>query len=244
MKTSRRLIVVAAASMGVLVALVGVAHMRFAHPLLAMLTPGSAMAASGQPGRCPFGFDRKVTAADRERSIQQFAATHAGTRPAQSRPADGFLLETSTRAQVIDWAHRNKVDCHPRKVGDDLECLAVPLRLLPDADATQSGTVETAWLSFDGANRLSKVITVQHLAGAEATWAAFTQGNAALTRETGVAPELSGETSAQGLGAGLLRQASAETRARNYYALVRVTNLGARMLLTREYRALPMVAMR
>ena len=38
---------------------------------------------------------------------------------------------------------------------------------------------------------------------------------------------------------GALRQASAEFRFRDYYALARATNLGQSFVLTEEYRALP-----
>ena len=47
-----------------------------------------------------------------------------------------------------------------------------------------------------------------------------------------------GDSAPSSLAAGLLRQASAEFRFSDYYAIARVTNMGDGFMLTEEYRSL------
>jgi len=241
MRMSRRFVLTTAAALaGVGIALMGIAHTPAGRPLLNLLAhSGLAHLAVGRANGCPFGFDRQATAGDRDRSIRAFAQAHAGSARANARPAGGFGLETSTRRELLEWARNNRVDCHPKNTGDDLECRAIPAGLLAQTGAASAGTVEMTWLSFDGGQRLAKVVMVQHLPDARSAWAMLNKLTSDLAREVGHAPQVSGESSAAGLAAGLLRQTSAEIRCRDYYVLARATNFGSSFLLTQEYRALP-----
>ena len=63
--------------------------------------------------------------------------------------------------------------------------------------------------------------------------------NAPALGSTEISPvRREGESSASFLSAGSLRQASAEYRFSNYFALIRATNVGEGYLLTEDYRAL------
>ena len=241
MRISRRMTLTTAAALVCAgIALMGIAHTPAGRPLLNLLARSGLMHLAGaRAAGCPFGFDRQASAEDRDRSIRAFAQAHAGSALASSRPAGGFLLGASTRPELLDWARHNRVDCHPKGGSDDLECRAVPLGLLTQAGASPSDTLELAWLSFDGAQRLAKVVVVQHLPDARSAWNTFSGLTSALAREAGHAPQATGESSVNGLAAGLLRQATAELRCRDYYALARATNLGSSFLVTQEYRALP-----
>ena len=241
MRMSQRFALTTAAALaGVGIALMGIAHTPAGRPLLDLLAhSGLVHLAGGRTDGCPFGFDRQASADDRDRTIRAFAQAHAGSVRASARPAGGFRLETSTRPELLEWARNNRVDCHPKSAGDDLECRAIPVGLLAQAGAASSGTVEMAWLSFDGSQRLAKVVMVQHLPDARSAWAMLSKLTSDLARQAGHAPQASGESSAAGLAAGLLRQTSAELRCRDYYVLARATNFGSSFLLTQEYRALP-----
>jgi len=241
MNFPRRYALAAVAALAVAgIALMGIAHTPAGRPLLNLLAhSGLARLAGSQAQGCPFGFDRQASAEDRDRAIRAFGQAHAGSGRANARPAGGFRLASSTRPALLEWARSNRVDCHPKGASDDLECRAVPVALLANEGHASGSTLETAWLSFDGDQRLAKVVVVQHLPDARSAWAAFSRLTADMARETGHTPQPAGESSAQGLAAGLLRQSSAELRCRDYYALARATNLGSSFLLTQEYRALP-----
>jgi hypothetical protein len=49
-----------------------------------------------------------------------------GTNVAKARPALGFGLEITTRADVEAWAREHRIDCQPRRDGALLICEAVP----------------------------------------------------------------------------------------------------------------------
>jgi hypothetical protein len=68
---------------------------------------------------------------------------------------------------------------------------------------------------------------------------AFVTTRVALDRQAGAVSTVLGDPAATALAGGLLRQASAELRFRDYYARERATNLGSDFMLTEEYRSLP-----
>src|ERR1700679_256191 len=87
---------VAAGAVGSAVALIGVLHMPFAHNLLASV------------GGCPVGH---ASLAEMEPTIKAAIAAERGDKPAPARPALGFELDHTTRAEALAWAYRVHVSC-------------------------------------------------------------------------------------------------------------------------------------
>lgn len=213
-------------------ALIGFAHTRAGRPLLARLTN-----LLGKPAGCPAGYDTSQRSdAAREAARRRFAESHAGATPAQARPALGFILDRTTRAEILSWAQANGVRCERPRSGNDLECISVPAALLPDA--YQGATIQTLWVNFDGQGRLISLIAIRRERSPEVISAAYRSVNAGLAREAGPPSSQDQNGSSEFLLAGLLRQASAEYRFSDYYAQTRATNMGDGFVLTEEYRSL------
>ena len=83
------------------------------------------------------------------------------------------------------------------------------------------------------------MVAVRRDASAGVISAAFRAVTGDLANEAGPAATVEGDPSAARLSSGLLQQASAEYRFRDYYALARATNMGDGFVLTEEYRSLP-----
>jgi hypothetical protein len=212
-------------------AAVGVAHTRAGRPLLAWMGGGHAK------GGCPFGYDAARTPEERAAALRQFATTHAGEARAAARPALGFTLDVTTRADVLAWAAARGVACRAPRSGPDLTCDDVPAEALPDARA--GARLAGLWMTFGPRDELVSVTAVRRHPSAETIAAAFGDVTATVAREAGPPVSTEGDASAARLAAAPLRQASAEYRFRDYYALARATNMGSAFALTEEYRSLP-----
>src|SRR5262245_30553645 len=94
-----------------LTALVGVLHMPFARPVLALIGYG-----------CPI----KASPGDVEVARRLSAKAIRGTTASPSRPALGFALDRSTRADVDVWVESFKLDCDDQQEGAVLRCKNVP----------------------------------------------------------------------------------------------------------------------
>ena len=236
LRVPRMVKVVVGSLAGLLVALtavIGFAHTRPGRPLLAWL--GKTTGFGVKSGGCPLGYDRAATPQQREAQRAHFAASHGGTERAARRPALGFTLDHTTRDDVTAWAKTHGVACAAGTGPADLSCDDVPDALVPGA--FRGVGHQSVWFTFGAQDRLVSVITVAQASSpdpVEATFAAITRD---LDRETGAASH--GDTSADAITKGLLYQASAEYRFRDYYAVMRATNVGQGFALTEEYRSLP-----
>lgn len=232
-----RAVLVALASLAgllvVLTAVIGFAHTRPGRPVLAWL--GKTTGFGVKSGGCPLGYDRAATPEQREVARVSFAASHGGTERAAGRPALGFTLDRTTRDDVAAWARAHRVACAQGKGPADLSCEAVPDGLLPEA--FRGVGAETVWFTFGAADHLVSVIAIAHSDTPDRIGATFASVARDLDRETG-APALTSGSPAS-LASGLLYQASAEYRFRDYYAVARATNVGNGYALTEEYRSLP-----
>jgi len=221
-----------AAALTLLVLFVGVmgfAHTAAGRPLLAV------MGRMFRGGSCPLGYDKKVTPAQRQLAAARFTATHRGTLPAAARPALGFTLGQTRRAEVVATLAARGVAC-AQGTSADLVCLRVPSESLPPAPP---GTPpRELWFTFGARDQLLSVVALSREADPRAISDAFGAVTAWVGAQAGPATARAGEGSAAFLAAGALRQASAEFRFSNYYALARATNMGKDYLLTEEYRAL------
>lgn len=187
-------------------------------------------------GGCPFGYDKPMSGAARERASANFAASHRGPQRALAQPALGFDLGHTTRAQVLSAMQAQGVQCVPAKGLSDLTCNGVPTSALPSAPAAPPRNL---WLTFGAKEQLLAVISISRSADAEPVSSAYLATCATLDRDAGRAASTSGNPEPEQLAAGLLRQASTEFRFTNYYAGARVTNMGRGFALSEEYRALP-----
>lgn len=213
-----------------LTAIIGVAHTEVGRPLLAYMPWGNAVKGVA----CPLGYDAPRTTAERASSQRRFAQTHRGTLPAAGRPALGFSLDGATRAEITAWASANHVTCTAPRGGHDLQCHDVAGKILPGAGAD----VRTLWLDFGADGTLVSVIALRREKTAEQISATFAGVKSELTQVAGNPVNVQGAGTTQELKEGLLRQASAEYRFTNYYAVARATNMPDGFLLTEEYRSL------
>lgn len=76
---------------------------------------------------CPM---RRASAQDVERGRLEAARSMRGTALAPARPALGFELDRSTRAEIDAWAERNQVSCSERRERTLLLCTDVPAETL------------------------------------------------------------------------------------------------------------------
>ena len=210
---------------------VGLAHTSAGRPLLGAVT---RMAHGG----CPFGYDKPMSPAQRERASSTFAASHRGEHSAASRPALGFELDVTTRAEVVARLGKQGIACTASKGLSDLTCNGVPSAAL--AGATAPAPARDLWFTFGTKQQLLSVIAVSRDVQAEPVSHAFVATRDALDRDAGAVSQVHGNADPQALSAGALHQASAEFRFTDYYALARVTNLGKGFMLTEEYRSLPL----
>lgn len=211
------------AAMSVVVTgLIGLAHRPEVRPAMRWL--GGAL---GLTQRCPFGYDVVASPEEVARARRDFSASHAGTAPAPTRQVLGLELGQSTRGDVEAWSAGSGSRCTAGRDPSHLTC--TPSR------AGEDLLESTVWLEFDEHDVLSRLTTVRKAERVAVINGAFAQVIATL----GTAPvHRDGEATEAFLAGGSLRQASAEYRFSNYFALVRATNLGAAYLLTEDYRAL------
>jgi hypothetical protein len=213
---------------GLLVGVVGFAHTTSGRPLLRAFT-------NLAHGGCPFGYDKPASPAERERARLNFAVTHHGIERAASRPALGFQLDQTTRGDVLAAMAKHGVACTAAKGLSDMTCDGVP----SDALGSAPGSKRTLWLTFGERSQLLSVIAISRDSAADAISSAYEATARELDQQAGPATTTHGDASPAVLSSGALRQASAEFRFSNYYALTRVTNLGTGFVLTEEYRSLP-----
>jgi len=212
-----------------LLGVVGFAHTATGRPILAGL---ERMAHGG----CPFGYDKAMSPAERERASANFAASHRGQQRAASRPALGFSLDQTTREQVVASMTAHGVHCAPGLGMSDLTCSQVPSAALPGA--APAGPARTVWFTFGQSAQLLSVIAVSKAPQPQTISDAFVTTRRALAEQAGPVATSQGDANSEALAKGLLREASAEFRFSNYYALERAANLGSGFVFTEEYRSL------
>ena len=188
-------------------------------------------------GHCPFGYDQAMSPVERERARARFAVLHRAERRATNRPALGFTLDQTTRPEVVAQLASRGVHCAPGQGMSDLTCQHVPSAALPGG--ARPGPERTLWFTFGTHQQLLSVVAVSHDESAQIISSAFVGTKDALSSEAGAATTSSGRDDPQTLAQGLLRQASAEFRFSNYYAVERAANMGKSFVFTEEYRSLP-----
>ncbi len=224
-----RALTIGASTTALLLGAVGFAHTATGRPIIAGIT---RMAHGG----CPFGYDKAMSPAQRERAREHFAASHRGEQRALNRPALGFALDQTTRQQVVASMTAHGVHCTPGLGMSDLTCTQVPSAALPGAPV--AAPARSVWFTFGVKGQLLSVIAVSRAARPETISHAFLNTQRVLDDQAGRVTAMQGEADSQSLCKGLLREASAEFRFSNYYALERAANMGNGFVFTEEYRSL------
>lgn len=224
------------------VALMGVAHTKPGRPLLTLMFGShGATPAGAAAGGCPLGFDQAARdPAAKEAGRRRQVEALRGEGKAAARPALGFELDRATRADVEAWAAREGVTCVKPKApmfGADLDCSNVAAERLPAASNGLGAS--SVWFQFDQADRLVMVRATHRAPDAQSAAKAIGDDVERLGREAGAPARRRGETSAEYLEAGLLRQARVEFAFHDYFAAATATKLRAdEYVLTEEYRSL------
>jgi hypothetical protein len=223
-----RALAIGSGVLGLSVAAVGFAHTAAGRPLLGAITRVAH-------GGCPFGYDKPMSPAERERQGLHFAATHRGTARAGSRPALGFVLDHSTRSEVVAALAKHGIACVSARGFSDLTCNGVPSSALggPAAPA------RNLWLTFGTHEQLLSVVAISRDPSAAAISDTFLATEHELDHDAGAPSQTHGDPAPAALARGALQQASAEFRFADYYAVTRATNLSGGFVFTEEYRSLP-----
>jgi len=209
-----------AAAGALFVGVVGYAH-----------TPAGRWMLRYLPGmRCPIGADRALTADERARAREDALAKFRGESAAKAKPAAGFELGSTTRADVDAWAHTAGVRCESGRVrAVEKTCHDVPATALgADVDADVANFV------FDGRDRLVSINLTRNRLDAERAASFVEARTATFTALVGAPTKRKGTPSAAYLGADRLRQVSSEFAFNDYRAVVTATHYGGGRVVVRE----------
>ncbi len=218
----KRIFLALGATLIVLTALIGVAHTRWGHPLLALFP--------FMKGKCPVGLDATPAELDAGRARALQAVRGEGLAP--MRPAAGFELERTHRTDIAHWASAHDVACHD--VMRSLECD----RVAADALDGVGFAPERVPFTFDAHDVLVGLMADSQRIRKDDALAIERAMSATLDTELGPA---STHYEARTLDAPL-SQAGSEHRFSNYRVLVTATNVGNAVDLKAEYQAIPRVA--
>ncbi|MBA2545021.1 MAG: hypothetical protein H0V17_35590 [Deltaproteobacteria bacterium] len=189
---------------------------------------------------CPFGHDQKtpaLTAAAAE-DLRVHAITraeHPAAEPAPARPALGFVLDTTRRAEVLAWATQHSIACRTDRSGAGIRCDHVDGAWLPSPLADIRGV---ASFGFDTADRLVSV-TFETASTTPKARVLEVAGEAMSTLEQ--------QLGARSLGDSLAAPAfiRRETRVAyaDYVATVVASNAGKRWMSMQTFQSIPKPAL-
>lgn len=207
----------------VLTGLVGVLHLPFAAPLLRMIRIGAV---------CPLtrGTPEQI---DRAHAIGGAAIRASATASAPARPALGFTLDRSTRADLDAWATRHGLSCSSIGGNANLRrCTDVPASALGEPDSL--GVIEEVAFELRSTGELVNVETLRRgLTEAQAAMVTADRERTAAST-LGEPANVGGEATAAHLGHGYLSSFVAEHVFTDYRATVSATNMGKTGVMVRE----------
>ncbi len=204
-------------------------------PLLALAVLGHTKAGRAMLGadKCPWGQDAPSAERLEEFRVKNATALKSTTRAA-ARPAFGFVLDQTTRAEVMAWGTSTGSTCHEELKGAALRCEASE-----QPTAAEAVPVKDAFFRFDPKGVLVGVDLMRDGTNGEKAAAVLTTITAQIAREAGPPSTVQGTASPAHL-AGYLNRAGTEFRFANYAADVSATNLGEQGVVVREqYRSIP-----
>lgn len=213
----------AAGVAALLIGVAGVLHMPFAAPILRAISPASV---------CPImrGSPEQI---DRAHALAATAIRTGASTTAPSRPALGFTLDSTRKADLDAWAAAHKVTCSSIAGNDNLQrCTDVPAAAV--GEAADLGPLEEVTLEFQKTGELVTVATTRrHLTADQAAHAAeVLEGNA--RKALGEPTTRAGEPTVAHLSHGLLATFVAVHTFTDYRATVSATNLAQTGMMVRE----------
>jgi hypothetical protein len=240
MVTWKRVLVGLMAGSGLIVGLIGFAHTAPGRPLKPLLfAANKAVGAKGDGktgGACPLGYTKDSSPQEIEARRQKMVAEYKGAAPAQARPALGFSLGTSTRAEVDQWAATQKVTCTAPHGSAQLTCSHVPASAMAGFGGLDADEI---YLQFNPDNHLVSVGTVRSTRDPEAAIRSDSAIADELSRQLGAPTIVRGERSQAFLTGGLLRQVRTEFRFSDYFATTSLTSVGqGRLVISERYELL------
>jgi hypothetical protein len=163
------------------------------------------------------------------------AANLKGTTRAPARPAFGFVLDQSTKADVTAWGTRVGATCREEIAGAALRCESADRPI----GAENEVPVKDAFFRFDPRGVLVGVDLMRDGTNGEKAAAVLTTITAQIARAAGPPSTVQGTASSAHL-AGYLNRAGSEFRFADYAADVSATNMGEQGVVVREqYRSIP-----
>lgn len=202
----------------ILVGVIGLLHMPFARNLLRSV------------GGCPFPTtDRTLTAQEAETLRQKTLAPERSLAPASARPALGFDLERTTRAEVIAWATKNGLTCKADRHGAGLTCPDVRASMLPE-----HGDRELVGQLMLGFTSAQKLVSVHYMTRDTRRPTILARSEHASLTLSALGPR---QESGDPTLAKPLSQLRREVRFRDYLASVSATNMGRGYSLSESYQA-------
>ena len=208
-------------------------------PLLAaavgLHTPAGRALLGGASG-CPWGQSAPSAAKLEELRVKSAATLKvSGASRATSRPAFGFVLDQSTRADVTAWAERASATCAEEIGGAALRCELAARNITEENGVS----VRDAFFRFDPRGVVVGIDLMRDGTDGGKAGAVLTTISDRITRAAGPPSTVRGTPDATHLG-GYLDRAAAEFRFADYAADVSATNLGDRGVVVREqYRSIP-----
>ena len=179
--------------------------------------------------RCPVG---RANPQEVERGRLAAARQIRGSVRAASRPALGFRLDQSTRADVDAWASRFGVTCRERREGTLLLCTSVPAAALAREGAV---TDEVTFGFAPSGLRLVNLTAVRYRLGPSDA-VAWVGGLLSTRRASVGAPtRQAGPLDAQALGAGPYATSASFYEFSDYVADITATNIPTDGVLVREH---------
>lgn len=193
----------------------------------------SLLGASG----CPW---EKAPSAERleEQRVKSVAALNTTSTRARAtaRPAFGFELDKSTRAEVTAWGTRRGASCTEELKGSALRCESLDKSLSPESGVA----IHDAYFRFDPRGVLVGVDLMRDGTDGEKAAAVLETVTKRVSDAAGPPSAVQGTASPAHLGGGYLNRAASEFRFADYAADVSATNLGEQGVVVREqYRSIP-----
>lgn len=213
----RRLVRVALWSAVGFGAFVAFAHTPWGRPLLAML--------SGVPG-CPVGLDGGDAAAVEATRVASVVARAGEVEEEVVPKALGFVLGSSTRADVRAWLGEGADQCVVIREGQGLRCEGAALA------KTELGCDADLHLAFAGEVLVG--LDVRREGQSEGAMQWLGERVARLSALVGDPAKSHGQDDVGWLVGAPMRQVAREFRARGFVAIVSVTHLGPRGVSVRE----------
>ncbi|MBS2019389.1 MAG: hypothetical protein JST00_41385 [Deltaproteobacteria bacterium] len=196
--------------------------------MAALHTPAVRAKLLGASAGCPWG--KPPDPKELEENRKAVAAKMRTDRRATARPAFGFALDRTTKAEVLAWGKAESRTCTDELGGAAIRC---------EASDAEKGVVRDAFFRFDPQGKLVGVDLMREGTDPEAAAALVGKLESEVSNAAGKPSSTRGTVSGQHLGSGYLSQAAFEYRFADYAADISATNLGAQGIVVREqYRSL------